>query len=66
VAIIPFTIIRTREPIYALPVPNRHQLFQVQPDFLDGLWLDPATKSIPYQVPILQLLRQNRLVTLFF
>ena len=65
-AIIPFTIIRTREPIYALPVPNRHQLFQVQPDFLDELWLDPATKSIPYRVPILQLLHQNRLVTLLF
>ena len=66
VAIVPFTVIRTHEPVYALPVPNRHQPFQVQPDFLDELWLDPSTKSIPYTVPILRLLRQAKFLTLLF
>ncbi|KAK0704500.1 terpenoid cyclases/protein prenyltransferase alpha-alpha toroid [Lasiosphaeris hirsuta] len=66
VAIIPFTIIRTREPVYALPVPEKHALYQVQPDFLDELWLDPGNKSIPYRVPILDLLRQHKFTTLLF
>ncbi|KAK3343394.1 putative squalene-hopene-cyclase [Lasiosphaeria hispida] len=66
VAIIPFTVIRTYEPVYSLPVLNKHKLYTVQPDFLDELWLDPSTKSIPYTVPMLDLLRQNKFITLLF
>jgi squalene-hopene/tetraprenyl-beta-curcumene cyclase len=66
VAIVPFTVIRTHEPVYALPVFNRHKLYQVQPDFFDELGLDPSTKSIPYTIPTLQLLRQKKFLTLLF
>jgi squalene-hopene/tetraprenyl-beta-curcumene cyclase len=60
ITIVPFLIIRTREPIYALP-----NGCHAKNDYLDELWLNPNRKSLPYTKGILELLTTNPVALLF-
>ncbi|KAH8896965.1 putative squalene-hopene-cyclase [Thozetella sp. PMI_491] len=60
ITIVPFLVIRTREPIYALPN-GRH----VQNDFLDELWCNSERKLVPYTESFLKLATNNPVALLF-
>ena len=52
--VVPLLILRHHEAVYALP--NGRSSSN---DYLDELWLDPSSKSVPYGQPFLKLLKDD-------
>ncbi|KAI1078736.1 hypothetical protein F5B20DRAFT_591291 [Whalleya microplaca] len=60
ITIVPFLLIRTREPVYALP-----NGCQADNDYLDELWCNPGNKSVPYSKGFLNLWFSDKIALLF-
>ncbi|KAI2611919.1 putative squalene-hopene-cyclase [Hypoxylon sp. NC1633] len=60
ITIVPFLVIRTREPIYSLPN-GRH----ANNDYLDELWRDPSHKLVTYSKPVIDLWSTDKVALLF-
>ncbi|KAI1377006.1 putative squalene-hopene-cyclase [Hypoxylon crocopeplum] len=60
ITIVPFLVIRTREPVYALPN-GRHG----NNNYLDELWCDPNKKSVSYSKSAFDLWSTDKIAFLF-
>lgn len=60
ITIVPFLVIRTREPVYALPNGCHNTN-----DFIDELWLNPQVKTVPYTKSVISLVTTDWVGLLF-